>query len=105
MLLYSIIMFAVAVLFAVLSLLIYRGKTNLIHDYHQTKVEDKVGYGKAFGRALSPFAFAPLVSGVIALFARAESLMTVAILVLVIGMGVGIALIARVQVKYNKGIF
>ena len=105
MLLYSIIMFAVAVLFAVLSLLIYRGKTNLIHDYHQTKVEDKVGYGKAFGKALSPFALAPLVSGVIALFAKAGSLMTVAMLVLILGMGVGIALIVRVQVKYNKGIF
>ena len=105
MLLYSIIMFAVAVLFAVLSLLIYRGKTSLIHDYHQTRVEDKVGYGKALGKALSPFAISPLASGVIALFARAELLMTVALLVLILGMVVGIALIVRVQVKYNKGVF
>lgn len=29
----------------------------------------------------------------------------VAVLVLILGMGVGITLIARVQVKYNKGIF
>ena len=36
MLLYSIIMFLVATLFTVLGIAIYKGKTDLIHDYHQT---------------------------------------------------------------------
>ena len=40
MLLYSILMFAVSALLIVFSILIYRGKTNLIHSYHQTKVKD-----------------------------------------------------------------
>ena len=44
MLLYSIIMFLVAAIFTVLSIAIYRGKTDLIHDYHQTKVTDKAAY-------------------------------------------------------------
>ena len=51
MLLYSIILFLVGGLFIGLSIAIYKGKTNLIHDYHQTKVTDPVGYGKAFGKA------------------------------------------------------
>ncbi len=34
MLLYSIIMFLVAALFTVLGIAIYKGKTDLIHDYH-----------------------------------------------------------------------
>lgn len=44
MLVYSIIMFLVAALFTVLGISIYKGKTDLIHDYHQTKVTDKSGF-------------------------------------------------------------
>ena len=51
MLVYSIIMFLVAALFTVFGISIYKGKTDLIHDYHQTKVTDKSAYGKDFGKA------------------------------------------------------
>ena len=101
MILYAIIMFAVAILFLVMSVLIYRGKTNLIHDYHQTKVTDHSAYGKAFGKALSIFGIAMLASGVVSLIS--DSML--AIWLLAIGLVLGIAAIVAVQKKYNNGIF
>ena len=52
MLLYSIILFLTGALVAGLGLAIYRGKTDLIHSYHQTKVTDPAAYGKSFGKAM-----------------------------------------------------
>ena len=99
MLVYSIIMFLVAVLFTVLGIAIYKGKTDLIHDYHQTKVTDKSAYGKAFGKALLVIATAMLLSGIIGLF---KNLLMLAVAILIIGLVVGIGCIVAVQKKYNK---
>ena len=41
MLLYAVLMFSVSVIFAALSMMIYRGKTDWIHSYHQARVKDK----------------------------------------------------------------
>ena len=102
MLLYSIIMFLVAVLFTVLGIAIYKGKTHLIHDYHQTKVTNKSAYGKAFGKAMLVIATIMLLSGIIGLF---KNLLTLAVAILIIGLVVGIGCIVAVQKKYNKGVF
>ena len=102
MLLYSIIMFLVSVLFTVLGIAIYKGKTNLIHDYHQTKVTDKSAYGKAFGKAMLLIATVMLLSGIIGLF---EKLLILAVAILIIGFVLGIGCIVAVQKKYNKGVF
>ena len=102
MLLYSIIMFSVAVLFTVLGIAIYKGKTDLIHDYHQTKVTDKSAYGKAFGKAMLVIATVMLLSGIIGLF---KNLLILAVAILIIGLVVGIGCIVAVQKKYNKGVF
>ena len=99
MLLYSIIMFLVAVLFAVQGIAIYKGKTDLIHDYHQTKVTDKSAYGKAFGKAMLVIATVMLLSGIIGLF---KNLLMLAVAILIIGLVVGIGCIVAVQKKYNK---
>ena len=100
--LYSIIMFLVAVLFTVLGIAIYKGKTDLIHDYHQTKVTNKSAYGKAFGKAMLVIATAMLLSGIIGLF---KNLLMLAVVILIIGLVVGIGCIVAVQKKYNKGVF
>ena len=105
MFVYSIIMFICAILFGVLSILIYRGRTDLIHDYHQNKVTDKESYGKAFGKALSVLSVAPAVSGVIGLLGDTDQIAFIATAVLLAGLGVGIACILVVQQKYNKGLF
>ena len=105
MLIYAIMMFFMAILFFIISVLIYRGKTDLIHGYHQTKVTDQAGYGKAFGKALSVFGVAMFVSGVIGLIQDSDVIAMVAAGVLVIGLVIGTACIVAVQKKYNQGIF
>ena len=102
MLVYSISMFLVSALFTVLGIAIYKGKTDLIHDYHQTKVTDKSAYGKAFGKAMLLIATVMLLSGIIGLF---EKLLILAVAILIIGFVLGIGCIVAVQKKYNKGVF
>ena len=102
MLVYSIIMFLVSALFTVLGIAIYKGKTDLIHDYHQTKVTNKSAYGKAFGKAMLVIATVMLLSGIIGLF---KNLLMLAVTILIIGLVVGIGCIVAVQKKYNKGVF
>ena len=105
MMLYSIIMFLAAVPMIKISIAIYQGNTNLIHDYHQTKVTDKAAYGKAFGKAMFVVSMALLLSGIIGLFGTSEVIAMIAVTVLFIGLFIGIAWIVAVQKKYNKGIF
>ena len=105
MLLYSIIMFLAAVPMIKISIAIYKGKTDLIHDYHQTKVTDKAAYGKAFGKAMFVVSAALLLSGIISLFCISDTMAMIAVAVLFIGLFIGIAWIIAVQIKYNKGVF
>ena len=103
MILYAIIMFVTAAAFAFGAVRIYKGKTDWIHDYHQTKVTDKVGYGRAFGKALGVLPGAMSLSGAIALLG--ETAVWWAIGVLTAGLLAGILAILRVQKKYNGGVF
>ena len=105
MVLYSVIMFLAAVPMMKISIAIYQGKTDLIHDYHQTKVTDKAAYGKAFGKAMLVVSVALLLSGMLGLFGDSEAMAMIAVAVLFIGLFIGIAGIIAVQIKYNKGIF
>lgn len=105
MLLYSIIMFLAAVPMIKISIAIYKGKTDLIHDYHQTKVTDKAAYGKAFGKAMFVVSAALLLSGIIGLFGISDTMAMISVAVLFIGLFIGIAWIIAVQIKYNKGVF
>ena len=101
MVLYSIIMFLAAVPMIKISIAIYQGKTDLIHAYHQTKVTDKVAYGRAFGKAMFVVSAALLLSGIISLFGGSEAIAMIAVAVLFIGLFIGIAWIVAVQIKYN----
>lgn len=105
MLAYSIITFLMAALFLSLGIAVYKGRTDLIHDYHQKKVTDKAAYGRAFGKALFVCALASLLSGVIGLFAASRPLVIAAVAALFLGLGIGICCIVAVQRKYNKGVF
>ena len=105
MILYSIFMFLAAVPIGIISIAIYRGKTNLIHYYHQTKVKDKAAYGRAFGKALLTVSLALFLSGTVGLFGDEKKIAFIAILVLFIGLAIGITGIVIVQRKYNRGIF
>ena len=98
---FSIVMFAVFVLLCVLGVMIYSGKTNLIHDYHQTWVKDKIAYGKAFGRALCGMGGAFLISGIIPLAGHSDKSIILAIIVLVVILLVSGFFMIMVQKKYN----
>ena len=100
MIAYAMILLVTAAVFCAIAAQIYRGKTELIHDYHQTKVTDKVGYGKAFGKAMAVIAAAMMLSGVISLLG--ETAAGIAVAVLLIGLVVGIIAIVRIQKKYNR---
>ena len=101
MVIYSLIMLATAALLMGVGIAICRGKTNLIHDYHQTKVKDKAGYARAFGRAMLVFSLGPLLSGIIGFFTDSAA----GLAVLFLGFGAGLVCIVRVQRKYNQGVF
>jgi len=105
MLLYSLIMFLVGAIFVILSIAIYRGKTDLIHDYHRTKVTDNTAYGKAFGKAMLVISAALLLSGIISLLGSSDAVALTAVAVLIAGLAAGFVCIYLVQKKYNKGLF
>ena len=105
MVLYSLILFFAAIPMIIISISIYKGNTKLIHDYHQTKVTDKVAYGKAFGKAMLVVSVSLLLSGIIGLFGDTEITAAISLAVLFVGLFIGIACIIAVQKKYNKGIF
>jgi len=101
MFLYAAILLAVAILFFFVGRSIYYGNTNLIHDYHQTRVTDKDAYGKAFGKAMFTMAAVMALSGLLALFVHGF----LPVLVLFLGLAAGIIQIILVQKKYNYGVF
>jgi len=105
MIAYAVILFLTAAVFAVVAVLIYHGKTNLIHDYHQTNVTDKTAYAKSFGKAMGIIPGTMVFSGVIALFGDSGRIVCSAVTVLIIGFAAGIACLFRVQKKYNGGVF
>ncbi len=97
----SIMMFAVALLMIIIGWFVYKGKTELIHSYHQTRVKDKKAYGMAMGKALMGMAIPLIITGVIGLFTTSV-LVTV---ILIIGLTISFIAIFRVQKKYNGGMF
>ena len=104
MLVYSIILFVVAVVFLVLGIAVYRGNTNLIHDYHQTNVKEteRREYGRAFSKAMFAVFATLLISGIVALFGK---ILLVSFIVLGAGLIVSGVIFGTVQKKYNGGLF
>lgn len=69
MIAYAVLMWAIAALFLLLGLLIYHGKTGLIHEYHRERVrsEDMAAYGRAFSTGLFALAGTLVLSGIVPL--------------------------------------
>lgn len=105
MIVYSVILFAAAVLFFGLAAAIYSGNTNLIHAYHQTHVKeaDKENYGRSFSKGLFVLAVSLVFSGIIALFGTAVPIVIASIGVLLAGLVIAFLVIAKVQTKFNGG--
>ena len=88
-------------MFIILGISIYKGNITLIHSYHQENVTDKVGYGKAMGKALIIFSLPLIISGVLALFIENS----IPVIILIVGMVVGFIPIVKAQQKFNGGMF
>lgn len=105
MVVYSVILFAVAALFFGLAVAIYRGNTNLIHSYHQTHVKeaDKKQYGRSFSKGLFVLAVSMVLSGIIALLGETFPVVMISVGVLLAGSVAAFLVIAKVQKEFNGG--
>ena len=103
----AIIMFLVAIYFCIVGIKIFKGKTDLIHDYHQTRVKDKINYGKAMGKAIIGIGIVIFISGLIALVPNLleETMITILISVFLVGFIICMIWIYNIQKKYNGGVF
>ena len=95
MIAYAVLMWAIAALFLLFGLLIYHGKTGLIHEYHRERVrsEDMAAYGRAFSTGLFALAGTLVRSGIV----------TASLVVLFVGLAASFAILWRVQRRYNGG--
>ena len=105
MIAYSIFMFAIAVLFLMFGIAIYKGNTKLIHDYHQTHVKEseRQEYGRAFAKGMFAICATLTISGIVALFGEEGALVAASLIVLFAGLIVSFIILAKVQRKYNSG--
>ena len=105
MIAYSIFMFAIAVLFLMFGIAIYKGNTKLIHDYHQTHVKEseRQEYGRALAKGMFTICVTLIISGIIALFGEEGAIVAASLIVLFAGLIVSFAILAKVQQKYNGG--
>lgn len=105
MVIYSVILFAAAALFLGFAIAVYRGHTDLIHDYHQTHVKeaDRKKYGKAFSKGLFTLTGSLIAGGIIGLLGETLPVVLVSVGVLLAGMAAAFLSFARVQKKFNGG--
>ena len=104
---YSAFMFAVAVLLWLIGNAIYRGKTELIHDYHQNNVteENREAYGREFAGGLYVLGGSMLTSGILDVFLTESMGPGYSIAVLVMGIILSLSMLLKTQKKYNGGLF
>lgn len=102
---FSVVFLLVALLFIVIGIMIFFGKTELIHDYHQENVTDKKGYGKAMGKAVGGIGLSALAGGLISLIFKDEKFIFSAVAVFFIGFALSFYFIFKAQKKYNGGMF
>lgn len=101
MIFYKILMLVTGILFLYIAISVYCGKTGWIISYHQTKVNDRKAYGKAFGKAMAVIAAGFLVSGILGFLGKAVG----SLIAMTVGLCIGIVCILVVQKKYNGGLF
>ncbi len=101
MLLLAVILFISAALFLVIGIVIYRGGTHLIHDYHQTNVKDseRPAYGKAVAIGIFAVSAALFGSGLLSLLRRGIAAVCI---FLFGGLLVSVIIFVFVQHKYNR---
>lgn len=101
----TIFYLVIAAIFIIIGILIFRGNTDLIHDYHQKNVKDFDGYGKGMGKGIISIGVFFLIGAVVTLAVRGESGTIAGIVVALSGFVMSLIYILKVQKKYNGGLF
>ena len=107
MILYTIFMVVFAAFFLILGILLSKGKTGLVHDYHQTHVreKEKTECGKAFLKGMFSVAITCFSSGIAGFRGTGKTIETIATAVLFAGLAVSFIILGKVQNKNNGRIF
>ena len=103
MIIYSIILIAVAIVLALIAVRINKGQTDLIINYHQSRVkpEEKLRYARDFSKGIFCLSGTMLIAGITVLFTK----VLIADIILVAGIIISVVILIRVQNRYNKGVF
>ena len=103
MIIYSIILIIVAIVLAVIAIRINKGQTDLIINYHQSRVkpEEKLRYARDFSKGIFCLSGTMLIAGITVLITK----VLIADIILVAGIIISVVILIRVQNRYNKGIF
>ena len=103
MIIYSIILIIVAIVLAVIAIRINKGQTDLIINYHQSRVkpEEKLRYARDFSKGIFCLSGTMLIAGITVLFTK----VLIADIILVAGIIISVVILVRVQNRYNKGVF
>jgi len=103
----AIIMFFVAIPIWIVGIKIFKGKTDLIHDYHQTRVKDKINYGKAMGKAIIGIGIVIFISGLITIIPDLleDTMISICLSMFFVGFIICMIWIYKIQKKYNGGVF
>lgn len=107
MVVFAVFMLVLAAVFLAFGVLLRRGHTGLIHDYHQQRVPEteRRAYGKAMARGMFVLSLSMAVSGVTMLPGVFSIPRAVPVVVLFAGIAVSLVLLIRAQKKYNGGLF
>ena len=103
-------MLIIALLFFALGIALCKGHTNLLHEYHRSRVseEDLPALGKHTGLGMMLIGVGIAAFGVlfdIALYTDTRLLLTVGIGALFAGLAAGIVILLCAVIHYNKGLF
>lgn len=101
MLIYAMILFAASVPCFYVATALRRGKADLIMEHHQTKVQNKAAYAKAFSLPLFLIAVSMVLAGLFGLLDMPNWSMGL----LMSGILAAIVWIIVIQMKFNGGIF
>ena len=103
--LYSLIMFCVALVCLILGMLICSGHTDLIHEYHRKNVKDFEGYSREMGKCIMGLSAIHMVSGLIVLMWKSKEAIIVSVIFYIIAFIIFFICVYKVQKKYNGSFF
>ena len=106
----SPVLLLLALLFFGFGIALYKGRTNLLHEYHRSRVseEDLPTLGKLTGIGMMLIGGAIAAFGVLfdlAVYTDTRVLLTVGTIILFAGLAAGIVIMLYAVIHYNKGLF